>query len=124
MRTELNRVFLTAAVVFLAATTAYTIEIETVPVENPGNAGELSGEGAGGWGISAVVGAVDYEYNIGKYEVTCAQYVEFLNAAAATDPHGLYNSDMWSDTYGCKIQRSGSPAAIRTPWRRIGRTGR
>jgi sulfatase modifying factor 1 len=48
-------------------------------------------------------GAVSYEYHIGKYEVTIAQYAEFLNAKAATDPYGLYNTNMAS--YG--ITRSG-----------------
>ena len=41
-----------------------------------------------------VVGAVDYVYQISKYEVTVAQYVEFLNAKAASDPYGLYDSRM------------------------------
>jgi formylglycine-generating enzyme required for sulfatase activity len=55
-------------------------------------------------------GAVSYAYNIGKYEVTAGQYTEFLNAVADTDTYGLYNTEMWSATYGygCKIQRSGS----------------
>ena len=38
---------LLAAVAVLAATSAWAITIETVPAGNPGNAGELSGEGAG-----------------------------------------------------------------------------
>ena len=64
---------------------AMAVVIETVPVGNVGNAGELSGAGAGGRGPDRICGAVDYAYNIGKYEVTNAQYAEFLNAAAATD---------------------------------------
>jgi formylglycine-generating enzyme required for sulfatase activity len=37
------------------------------------------------------VGAVDYEYNIGEYEVTNVQWRELLNAKANLgDPHGLY----------------------------------
>ena len=65
---------------------------------NPGNTGELSGDGVwpGGNGPDAIVGAVDYVYEIGKYEVTAGQYTEFLNAVAATDTYGLYNTDMWS----------------------------
>ena len=104
---RLNRVLFFAAAV-LAVTSAYAISIETVPVGNPGNAGELSGEGAGGYGPDAIVGAVDYAYNIGTYEVTAAQYVEFLNAAAKTDPYGLYNTYMWSHNSGCKIERLGT----------------
>ncbi len=79
----------------LLATTAQAIDIDTVTVGNPGNAGELSGEGAGGYGPDRICGAVDYVYDIAKYEVTNAQYIEFLNAVAATDTHGLYNNLMW-----------------------------
>ena len=39
-------------------------------------------------------GSVGYTYNIGKYEVTAAQYTRFLNAKAKTDTYGLYNSYM------------------------------
>ena len=84
------------------------VVIDTVTVGNPGNAGELSGQGAGGYGPDRICGAVDYTYNIGKYEVTAGQYTEFLNAVADTDTYGLYNSSMWSSSYGCKIERSGS----------------
>lgn len=83
--------------------------LETVVVGNPGNPGELSGAGAGGWGPNRICGAVAYVYAIGKYEVTAAQYAVFLNAVAAEDPYGLYNPAMWSSDFGCKIQQSGSP---------------
>lgn len=43
---------------------------------------------------------VGYEFKIGKYEVTNAQYTAFLNAVAATDPHGLYNSSHDTTVYG------------------------
>ncbi|MBN1489479.1 MAG: hypothetical protein JXA69_06125, partial [Phycisphaerae bacterium] len=82
-----------------------TVNIETVPVGNPGNAGEWSGQSYGGCGPDRVCGAVDYTYNIGKYEVTAGQYTAFLNKVAATDAYGLYNTNMWSSSYGCKIQR-------------------
>jgi len=68
----------------------------------------LSGEGAGGFGPDRICGAVDYVYRIGKFEVTTGQYTEFLNAVAATDTYGLYNTDMWSDSFGCRIERTGS----------------
>jgi formylglycine-generating enzyme required for sulfatase activity len=38
-----------------------------------------------------------------KYELTNAQFVEFLNAVAAADPHGLYNTNM-----GLEIARTGA----------------
>jgi formylglycine-generating enzyme len=97
--------------------------LEMVPVGDPGNVGELSGHGAGGYGPDRICGAVGYSYNIGKYEVTAGQYTEFLNAKAKTDPYGLYNTYMGDPSgpigdlqepgndgpCGCNIQRSGSP---------------
>jgi formylglycine-generating enzyme required for sulfatase activity len=81
------------------------VNIETVPVGNPGNPNDGS------------YGAVDYEYNIGKYEVSNAEYCEFLNAVATEgDPHGLYDPDMgggWSNIGG--ISRGGSGTAG-NPW--------
>jgi sulfatase modifying factor 1 len=88
--------------------TTTTVVIETATVGNPGNPGELSGEGAGGYGPDRICGAVDYEYNIGKYEVTAGQYCAFLNAVAATDTYGLYNTNMDSSSYGCQITRNGT----------------
>jgi formylglycine-generating enzyme required for sulfatase activity len=84
--------------------------LETVPVGNPGNAGELSGEGAGGYGPDRICGAVPYEYRIGKYEVTAGQYTEFLNAVAKIDTYGVYNTSMAGPTgsLGCNILRNGS----------------
>ena len=85
--------------VFLSSAATAAI-IDTVPVGNPGNIGELSGD--------RICGAVAYEYNVCKYEVTSAQYTEFLNAVAADDPYTLYNAQMVSHNEGCKIVRSGS----------------
>lgn len=80
--------------------------LDMVTVGDPGNAGELSGASVpGGYGPDRVCGAVDYTYSIGKYEVTAAQYCEFLNCKAKSDPHLLWNSSMAS-TDG-SIQRSG-----------------
>jgi len=81
--------------------------LETVPVGNPGNAGELSGEGAGGWGPDRICGAVSYTYNIGKYEVTAGQYCEFLNKVAGADTYGLYQTPMSLTDVGSGITRSG-----------------
>jgi len=82
------------------------VDIETVPVGNPANAGELSGTGAGGTGPDRICGAVNGPYKIGKYEVTSSQYSAFLNAVArTTDTYGLYHQNMGG---GCGIQRTGS----------------
>ena len=81
---------------------AEKITIATVPVGQPGNAGELSGKGAGGYGADRVCGRVGYRYHIGKYEVTNAQYTAFLNAVDADgkNPHGVYHGGMGSDRRG------------------------
>jgi len=102
------RAAVVAALVLLAAGAAQAVGIDTVPVGNLGNAGEWSGGGYGGYGTDRICGAVGYPFNIGKFEVAAGQYAEFLNKVAATDTYGLYNPNMWSDTYGCKIQRSGT----------------
>lgn len=40
-------------------------------------------------------GSINYDYQIGKYEVTVAEYIEFLNAVASIiDSQGLYDSRM------------------------------
>ncbi len=57
--------------------------------------------------IEKYYGAVDYVFQISKFEVTNAQYVEFLNANAAVDANGLYHTSMSSHPEGCGIQRSG-----------------
>ena len=77
------------------------VVIETVSVGNPGNAADTRYETPG-------YGGVNYVFNIGKFEVTAGQYTEFLNAVAARDPYGLYSTSMWSNDYGCKIERTGS----------------
>lgn len=91
----------------LLPTTASAVTIETVDIGNPSNPGEWSGSSYGGEGENRYCGSVSYEYRIGKYEVTAGQYTEFLNAVAADDKYGLYDSRMWTHLYGCKIERSG-----------------
>jgi formylglycine-generating enzyme required for sulfatase activity len=49
---------------------------------------------------------------MGTYDVTAAQYCQFLNAVATqTDPYGLYNTSMsgGSGTDACGITRTGGP---------------
>lgn len=83
-----------AAMVALIAPASASVTMDWVTVGNPGNAADpLTG-----------FGAVGYSYQIGKYEVTNAQYGAFLNAAAKTDSYGLYNTDL--EIFG--ITRSGS----------------
>ena len=102
-------VLVCVAVVAGLGSRALAVNIETVPVGNTANIGELSGSGvpAGGMGPYRTCGAVDYEYRIGKYEVTVGQYTAFLNAVAKTDTYGLYNTQMWDAGQPCGIERTG-----------------
>ncbi len=93
-----------AVVLSVCALGAQAVDIETVPVGNPGNAADTRYETPG-------YGSVGYEYNIGKYEVTAGQYCEFLNAVAEDDTYGLYNAEMWSNDRGCKILQTGAAGA-------------
>ena len=101
----LNAGLTLAAVLFagtlLAAHPADAITFDWATIGDTGNAYDTHGGHYGG---------VDYEYRISKHEVTNAQYVEFLNAAAASDPFALYSTFMSSDTRG-GITRSGSPGS-------------
>jgi formylglycine-generating enzyme len=69
----------------LALPATATVTIDYVSVGHAGNAADSTG-----------YGAVSYAYNIGKYEVTNAQYGEFLNAKGASNSNGIYNSNMAS----------------------------
>jgi formylglycine-generating enzyme len=98
--TSLLRAFLALSFSLVATivTPALAVTISTVPVGDPGNAGDVQSQGT--------FGAVGYNYRIGTTEVTNAQYVEFLNAKAASDPLGLYNTNMGDVARG-GIMRSG-----------------
>jgi hypothetical protein len=74
------------------------VNIEAVPV---GHVGNLNDNVTG-------LGRVDYEYCIGKYEVTLAQYTEFLNAVAKTDTYRLYAGWMTLNANTCGISRQGT----------------
>jgi formylglycine-generating enzyme required for sulfatase activity len=84
------------------APTASAVTIEWVPIGNAGNPGDTSGRC-----FAASCGSVSYPYFISKYEVTNAQYAEFLNVKAASDPLGLYTEPMGSSIFG-GITRSGN----------------
>ena len=74
------------------------VTIDWVTVGDPGNSCETQSQGC--------FGSVAYPYRISKFQVTNAQYTEFLNAVAATDTNGLYDTSMGSGRGG--ITRSGS----------------
>jgi formylglycine-generating enzyme required for sulfatase activity len=76
--------------------------LETVAVGDLGNAADAA---------HGNLGAVNYAYSISKYEVTAAQYADFLNhKAVVSDVWGLYNANM-NTGIGCGIVRSGSEGA-------------
>jgi formylglycine-generating enzyme required for sulfatase activity len=87
------------AAMLLAPPASALVTIDWVAIGNPGNAADTPSSNC----YAADCGSVSYEYQISKYEVTNAQYAEFLNAKAASDPLALYNTSMAS--YG--ITRSG-----------------
>ena len=72
--------------------------LQFVTVGNPGNAAAPG----------TVDGSVPYVYQTGKYDVTVAQYCQFLNVVAATDTYGLYYSGMATDMPTVGIVQSGS----------------
>ena len=75
------------------------VSIETVPVGFTNNAPDTNG-----------YGAVPYEYRIGKYEITTAQYAAFLNAVSSNPTNGvldsLWDTRMATQTNFTGIQRS------------------
>src|SRR5687768_1292520 len=85
-----------------AASAPATVTFQWASVGNPGNAGQPAFQGD-----TTGYGSVGYVYQISKHEVTNSQYAEFLNAKAASDPLGLYNTNMADDACG-GITRAGS----------------
>jgi formylglycine-generating enzyme required for sulfatase activity len=85
----------------LLASSASAVTMDWTFVGDSGNACDQQSQGC--------FGAVGYAYSIGTYEVTKAQYTEFLNAVAKADPGGLYHVSMDSNFGG--ITRNGSPGS-------------
>ena len=74
------------------------IDYKLVSVANPGNNSDTP----------TGFGSVAYAYQMGKYDVTIAQYTVFLNAVAKTDTYELYNPNMGTDLNSAGITRRGS----------------
>jgi len=81
-----------AIVAALITSASATVTMDWVTIGNANNAADTTS-----------YGAVDHAYRIGKYEVTNAQYGEFLNAKGQSNANGIYNANMAS--YG--ITQSG-----------------
>ena len=86
--------FTLAATAALITSAAASITIDYVSVGNPGNAADPA--------TGSLYGAVAYAYQIGKYEVTNAQYGAFLNAVdpGGANANGVYNTLMGSNARG------------------------
>ena len=97
------------AVLLTVVMASANVNIETVPVGNPGNSADTRY-------VTPGYGRVDYTYNIGTYEVTAGQYTAFLNAVAGVDAYGLYRTDMWSSDSGCKIERYAGNGTADNPY--------
>lgn len=92
--------FAAASILFgLFGGVCQAVPLDLVTIGDPGNAADTNPNG---------FGAVNYEFQIMKHEVTIGQYVEFLNAAAKTDPYGLWNTNMATDLMIEGISRSGT----------------
>ncbi len=105
----LMRDFLVVAVLASAVVTRADVfnmgdqtSLQFVTVGDPGNTADPA--------TGNLYGSVGYTYQMGKYDVTTAQYTAFLNAVATTDTYGLYVSAMADVGYyhdGCGIIQSG-----------------
>lgn len=76
---------------------AADLVIDLTYIGNPENPADSTG-----------LGSVDYGYYIGTYEITVAQYTEFLNSVAQSDPYGLYNPAMETGPLGPFIVQTGT----------------
>jgi formylglycine-generating enzyme required for sulfatase activity len=88
----MKNIFPLAASAALITSASATVTMDWVTIGNANNAADQ----LTGYGI------VDHAYRIGKYEVTNAQYGEFLNAKGQSNANGIYNSSM--STYGIITQ--------------------
>ena len=83
MKTPISTCAIVAALITSASA---TVTMDWVTIGNANNAADTA-VGFGSFGY----GAVDHAYRIGKYEVTNAQYGEFLNAKGQSNANGIYS---------------------------------
>src|ERR1035437_8695779 len=72
------------AAITLATPALAVVNINWTPIGNVNNSADPS----------TGYGAVNHAYNIGTYDVTNAQYVDFLNAKGASNSASIFNSTM------------------------------
>jgi formylglycine-generating enzyme len=98
-----QRTLVTLILLSLPPMPVQAVTIETVPVGNSNNAADPVPADPM---KTCCYGSVAENYRIGVYEITNAQYAEFLNAVAATDTHELFHPLMHEFVRG-GILRSG-----------------
>lgn len=96
-------------VVAMVCAAAEGATVQTVKIGNPYNTADTRYVASG-------LGRVEYTYSIGQYEVTAAQYTEFLNAVGGVDSYGLYHTGMWTGYSGCKIERYAGNGTAGNPY--------
>ena len=86
-----HSVFVALIALLVLATDAQAVVMNWSAVGNPGNAADGNG-----------FGSVPYAYRIGTYDVTNAQYAEFLNIKDQTGANalGLWNPQLANTTFG------------------------
>jgi hypothetical protein len=75
----------------LVSPAARAVDVDWLYVGDSGNACDVQPQGC--------FGSVPYSYEVSRFEVTNAQYAEFLNAVADSDPNGLYHLEMGNPEY-------------------------
>jgi len=96
-----------ACLTVLAGPASATVTFDWATVGNPGNAADPLNTA-----LVPGIGSVTNTYRIATTEVTNAQYAEFLNAAAASDPNGLYNTKMGVTSSRGGITRLGAAGSF------------
>lgn len=90
-----SELFVPLAAWLVFAAVGHAVTIATVPIGNPSNLADTRYDPSG-------VGSVSYNFRMGKYEVTNAQYAEFLNGVDPTGANSLelYIPEMTSAAVG------------------------
>ena len=85
----------------LWAANASAVVVDWVTIGDPGNACDPQSQGC--------FGSVADSYRISRTEINNAQYADFLNAVASSDPNGLYSTQMGSVASNGGITRTSTP---------------